>query len=149
MRIYGATSSSYIKAAFTISTNTDVIRTCGWYLHRKTRSQILAGSRQFRIFAIRPRSHFSAGLCDGVSLDSRTHFLRYAAADAKAGELTFTSGHPWETFRLQTAEHLEFWRDRIMPLYFFQESELRGMLTAFSMRGAEQARIARDKLLEI
>src|SRR5450756_249428 len=31
----------------------------------------------------------------------------------------------------------------------FQESELRGMLTAFSMRGAEQARIARDKLLEI
>jgi hypothetical protein len=36
-----------------------------------------------------------------------------------------------------------------MPLYFFQESELRGMLTAFSMRGAEQARIARDKLLEI
>ena len=86
---------------------------------------------------------------DGVSLDSRTHFLRYAAADAKAGELTFTSGHPWETFRLQTAEHLEFWRDRIMPLYFFQESELRGMLTAFSMRGAEQARIARDKLLEI
>jgi hypothetical protein len=86
---------------------------------------------------------------DGAPLDSRAHFLRYAAADAKAGELTFTSGHPWETFRLQTAEHLELWRDRIMPLYFFQESELRGILTAFSMGGAERARIAMDKLLEI
>ncbi len=86
---------------------------------------------------------------DGVPLDSRTHYLPYAAADATAGELTFTSGHPWKTFRLQTAKHLEFWRDRALPRYLFQESELRGMLMGFSMRGAEQARIATDQLLEI
>src|SRR5262245_18528732 len=85
---------------------------------------------------------------DGNPLDTRANYLRYAAADAKPGDLTFTSGHPGSTHRLDTVASLEFRRDA-MPSYLFLLSELRGTLTEFSTKGAEQARIARDRLFGI
>lgn len=78
----------------------------------------------------------------GAPLDTRANYLRYAAQDAQPGDLTFTSGHPGSTNRLITRAQLEFWRDVILPAAIFRNSELRGILTEFSARGPEQARIA-------
>ena len=86
---------------------------------------------------------------DGAPLDTRANFLRYAAADAQPGELTFTSGHPGSTHRLDTVAELEFRRDVSLPRSLFQQSELRGILTEFSTKGPEQARIARDRLFGV
>jgi hypothetical protein len=79
---------------------------------------------------------------DGQALDTRTNYLRYAASDAQSNDLTFTSGHPGTTRRLITVAELEFQRDTVLPFAIFQNSELRGILTEFSTKGAEQARIA-------
>jgi len=84
---------------------------------------------------------------DGNPLDSSANYLRFAAADARPGELTFTSGHPGWTLRLTTVASLEFFRDVSQARTIFLEAELRGMLTEFSTKGAEQARIAADLLL--
>jgi peptidase S46-like protein len=78
----------------------------------------------------------------GAPLDTRANYLRYAAQDAQPGDLTFTSGHPGSTNRLITQASLVFWRDVTLPSAIFRSSELRGILTEFSARGAEQARIA-------
>jgi hypothetical protein len=86
---------------------------------------------------------------DGNPLDSSANYLRYAAADAKAGELTFTSGHPGWTIRVTTVAGLEFFRDVSLARTIFLEAELRGTLTEFSTKGAEQARIAADLLLTV
>ncbi len=83
---------------------------------------------------------------DGAPLDSRANYLRYAADDAKAGDVTFTSGHPGSTQRLDTVASLEFRRDVTLPRSLFLLSELRGILTEFSTKGPEQTRIARDPL---
>ena len=86
---------------------------------------------------------------DGNPLDSRASYLRYAAADAQPGDLTFTSGHPGSTRRLDTVADLEFRRDGPLPRSIFQSSELRGILTEFSTKGPEQARIARGRLFGV
>jgi hypothetical protein len=86
---------------------------------------------------------------DGHPLDSRSNYLRYAAADAQAGDLTFTSGHPGSTHRLDTVADLEFRRDVTLPRDLFQQSELRGILTEFATRGDEQARISNGLLFGI
>jgi Peptidase S46 len=86
---------------------------------------------------------------DGNPLDSRANYLRYAAADAKAGDLAFTSGHPGSTHRLDTVASLEFRRDVTLPRTLFMLSELRGILTEFSTKGPEQARIAKDSLFGV
>jgi hypothetical protein len=86
---------------------------------------------------------------DGKPLDSRSSYLRYAAADVKAGDLTFTSGHPGKTNRLDTVAELEFLRYVTLPRDIFYDSELRGILTEFSATGAEQARIANDLLFGV
>jgi len=86
---------------------------------------------------------------DGNPLDTGANYLRYAAADAKPGDLTFTSGHPGTTHRLDTVASLEFRRDVTLPKTLFLLSEQRGMLTQFSTQGAEQARIARDPLFGV
>jgi hypothetical protein len=82
-------------------------------------------------------------------LDSSANYLRYAATDVKPGDLTFTSGHPGSTHRLDTVASLEFRRDVTLPRGLFLQSELRGILTEFSTKGPEQARIARDRLFGV
>jgi hypothetical protein len=86
---------------------------------------------------------------DGRPLDTSANFLRYAARDVRPGDLTFTSGHPGRTNRLDTVAELAFQRDVTLPSSIFYNSELRGMLTEFSMTGAERARIAKDMLLDV
>ena len=86
---------------------------------------------------------------DDKPLDSKSSYLRYAAADVQPGDLTFTSGHPGRTHRLDTAAELEFLRDVTLPRDVFYQSELRGILTEFLTKGAEQARIANELLVGV
>jgi peptidase S46-like protein len=86
---------------------------------------------------------------DDRPLDTSANFLRYAARDAQAGDLTFTSGHPGRTNRLDTVAALEFQRDVALPRGIFYNSELRGILTEFSATGAEHARIAKGMLFGV
>ena len=82
-------------------------------------------------------------------LDSSANYFHYAKVDAQAGDLTFTSGHPGATNRLDTVAELEFRRDVTLPRDIFYSSELRGILTEFSTKGVEQARIATGLLFGI
>ena len=78
---------------------------------------------------------------DDKPLDTKANYLRHARTDARPGEPTFTSGHPGSTHRQETVAALEFRRDVLLPRELIYNSELRGILTEFSTRGAEQARI--------
>ncbi len=86
---------------------------------------------------------------DDRPLDTSANFLRYAKRDVRPGDLTFTSGHPGRTNRLDTVAALAFQRDVTLPRGIFQDSELRGILTEFSATGAEPARIAKGMLFGI
>ncbi|MGO9172350.1 MAG: S46 family peptidase [Rhodomicrobium sp.] len=86
---------------------------------------------------------------NGKPLDTAANYFRYAAADAKPGDLTFTVGHPGSTQRLDTVAELEYGRDVSMPRSLFRLSELRGQLTEFSTKGPEEARIATGLLFGV
>jgi hypothetical protein len=82
----------------------------------------------------------------GKPLDSSANYLPFAKEDAKDGDLTFVSGHPGNTDRLDTVAELEFARDIKLPATVGYLAELRGVLEQFSEQGAEQRRIADSKL---
>jgi len=86
---------------------------------------------------------------NGKPLDTAANYFRYAAADAKPGDLTFTVGHPGSTQRLDTVAELEYGRDVSMPRSLFRLSELRGQLTEFSTKGPEEARITTGLLFGV
>jgi hypothetical protein len=86
---------------------------------------------------------------DDRPLDTAANFLRYAKRDVRNGDLTFTSGHPGRTNRLDTVAALEFQRDVTLPRGIFYDSELRGLLTEFAATGAEPARISKGALFGI
>ncbi len=82
----------------------------------------------------------------GRPLETAANYFPYAKADAKPRDLTFTVGHPGSTQRLDTVAELQYDRDVTLPRSLFRMSELRGELTEFSTKGAEEARIATGKL---
>jgi hypothetical protein len=86
---------------------------------------------------------------DGRPLDTSANYLRYAARDVRPGELTFTSGNPGATNRLDTVAQLAFERDVTLPRNLFYYSELRGLLTAFGAASAENARLAETLQLDV
>ncbi|MEX2188929.1 MAG: S46 family peptidase [Pirellulales bacterium] len=77
------------------------------------------------------------------------HFLKWSKAGAKEGELTFVSGHPGRTNRLNTVAHLEFLRDETYPwiLQVLRRREV--LLSTFSERSLENARRAKDELFGV
>lgn len=77
------------------------------------------------------------------------HFLAWSTGGAKDGELTFVSGHPGRTSRLNTVAHLEYLRDVVMPdqLDMLRRREI--MLKIFADRSLENARRAQDELFGI
>jgi hypothetical protein len=85
----------------------------------------------------------------GKPLDSGANYLRFAKQDAREGDLTFTSGNPGSTDRLDTVAELELTRDVKLPSTLFYLAELRGVLEEFSERGPEQRRIADSKLFSV
>ena len=77
------------------------------------------------------------------------HFLPFAKSNAKAGDLTFVSGHPGHTSREYTVAELAFERDFSQPRRLMRIAELRGRLIEFGNRGAEQKRIAESDLFGV
>ena len=67
-------------------------------------------------------------------------WFRWSAAGAKEGELTFVSGNPGGTDRKLTVAQLEYQRDTALPERMVALAELRGKLSEYAHRGAEQAR---------
>ncbi len=68
------------------------------------------------------------------------NWLRWSAAGAKEGELTFVSGNPGGTNRKLTVAQLEYQRDTSLPERMVALAELRGKLSEYARRGEEQAR---------
>ena len=86
---------------------------------------------------------------DDKPLDTSANFFRYAPEDVKPGDLTFTVGNPGSTKRLNTVAELEYNRDVTLPRALFRLSELRGLLTEFQTKGAEEKRIATGRLFGV
>ncbi len=83
---------------------------------------------------------------DGGRPAATPDYLRWSKAGAKEGDLIFMSGNPGKTSRQLTVAQLRYQRDVVIPEWGLRLAELRGFLTAFRQRGAEEARIASNKL---
>jgi hypothetical protein len=83
---------------------------------------------------------------NGKPLDSSANHLPFAKQDANEGDLTFVSGHPGGTDRLDTVAEVEFARDVRLPSTLLYLAELRGILEQFSEEGSEQRRNADTRL---
>jgi len=77
------------------------------------------------------------------------HWFGWSPAGTKEGDVTFVSGHPGSTSRLQTVAELEFWRDTGLLPRLLYLSEMRGMLVEYARRGKEQARHSKGLLFGI
>jgi hypothetical protein len=84
----------------------------------------------------------------GAPLLSKDHF-RWSKTPAKAGDLTFVTGHPGRTSRLLTMAQLEFDRDVKLVRSLIHASELRGFLTSYMQGGPEQHRNGEHALFGI
>lgn len=73
----------------------------------------------------------------------------WSPAGVKEGDLTFVSGHPGSTSRLLSVSELAFERDVVLPRRLLYWAELRGILTEYSRKGAEQKRVAKTPLFGI
>ncbi len=77
------------------------------------------------------------------------HYLTWSKNGCKDGELTFVSGHPGRTNRLNTVAELEYLRDRQFPLLLQRLFRLEVLYTAYSARSDENARRAREDLFSV
>ncbi|MDX2186153.1 MAG: S46 family peptidase [Opitutaceae bacterium] len=77
------------------------------------------------------------------------HFFTWSRNGIGEGELVFVSGHPGSTSRLLTVAELEYQRDVRVPnsLRYLKHREV--LLSSFSSRNPENARIAKDDLFSI
>ena len=85
---------------------------------------------------------------DGKPARTKRHLL-WSPSGAKEGDLTFVSGNPGTTSRLFTVAELEYERDVAIPRRLLRLAEMRGMVTQFQERGAEQKRISMNLLLGV
>jgi len=70
------------------------------------------------------------------------HYLKWSAEGAADGELVFVSGHPGNTQRLNTVEHLKFMRDVEAPFNLHRLWRREVQLQTFMARNTEFERIA-------
>ena len=85
---------------------------------------------------------------DGKPLQAK-NFLAWNPAGPKEGDVVFVSGHPGGTDRQLTIAELEYQRDVALPERIAAYSELRGALTQYQARGAEQRRVSNSLLFGI
>lgn len=85
---------------------------------------------------------------DGKPAKTEPYF-KWSQNGAQPGELTFTSGNPWRTSRLDAISKLEYQRDVALPERLFLLSQLRGVIEEFGNRGPEQARITSSLKLSL
>jgi hypothetical protein len=74
------------------------------------------------------------------------HYLKWSQAGAGDGELIFVSGHPGRTDRQNTVAHLEFLRDRALPIGLNTIRRREIALRMYSDKSLENARRAEDEL---
>src|SRR5690606_29422461 len=74
------------------------------------------------------------------------HFLKVSEQPLKEGDLTFVSGHPGRTERLNTSAHLEFLRDLRYPMALRMVRRAEVLLRTYGERSPEQKRRAQDDL---
>ncbi|MBI5478972.1 MAG: S46 family peptidase [Deltaproteobacteria bacterium] len=77
------------------------------------------------------------------------HYFRWSRGGAKDGDLTFVPGNPGRTSRLLTIAELEYERDVTLTERLVRFAEWRGLLTEFSRRSAEHARISNHDLFMV
>ena len=77
------------------------------------------------------------------------HYLKWSKSGVSENELVFVSGHPGRTSRLLTVAELEYQRDYRMPYALSYLHRLEVLLTAYSARGEENARRAKDLLFGV
>ncbi|HTU63912.1 MAG TPA: S46 family peptidase, partial [Polyangiales bacterium] len=77
------------------------------------------------------------------------NYFPFSAAGAQENELTFVSGNPGHTSREYSVAELLFERRVRLPRRLFGLSELRGQLTEFARRGAEQKRVSKTHLFYV
>ena len=76
-------------------------------------------------------------------------FLAWNEAGPREGDVVFVSGHPGGTDRQLTMAELEYQRDVQLPATLMRLSELRGAVTGFQGRGAEQRRVSNSLLFGV
>ncbi len=74
------------------------------------------------------------------------NYLKWSREGVKEGELAFVSGHPGSTDRFITLAQVEYLRDTSYPLMNAYLGATIAALKAYGAQGAENARVARDKL---
>ncbi|MBX6316066.1 MAG: S46 family peptidase, partial [Isosphaeraceae bacterium] len=77
------------------------------------------------------------------------HYLKWSPRGSKEGELVFVAGHPGRTSRLNTVAHLEYLRDVGFPLSLSLLKNREEHLLAYSKKGNEQARQAKEDLFGV
>lgn len=77
------------------------------------------------------------------------NFLKWSKNGAGDGELVFVSGHPGNTDRLNTVSHLEFLRDRSIPLRIADLYREEVLLRTYGERSLENARQSQEELFYI
>jgi hypothetical protein len=77
------------------------------------------------------------------------HFLKWSEAGCKDGDLTFVSGHPGRTDRLNTVKHLQFLRDTAYPLLLDYLRRKEVLLKTFGDRSKENMRRAEETLFSV
>jgi len=80
---------------------------------------------------------------------STPNYFPFSAAGAQENELTFVSGNPGHTSREYSVAELLFERRVRLPRRLFGLSEMRGQLTEFARRGAEQKRVSKTHLFYV
>ncbi|HZZ72733.1 MAG TPA: S46 family peptidase [Pirellulales bacterium] len=77
------------------------------------------------------------------------NYLKWSPHGAADGELTFVSGHPGRTDRLNTVKHLEYLRDISYPLLLDNLRRREILLKNYADRSLENAREAQEELFGI
>jgi hypothetical protein len=77
------------------------------------------------------------------------NYFKWSPAGAKDGELTFVSGNPGSTSRLNTVAHLEYLRDFGFPLLLRYLEHERKLLQNYGSRGEEERRRSLEELFSI
>jgi Peptidase S46 len=74
------------------------------------------------------------------------HYFKWSTAGAKEGNLTFVTGHPGSTSRLNTVAHLEQLRDTSIPIIIRLLERREGVLKKYMALGEEQTRQSQSEL---
>ncbi len=77
------------------------------------------------------------------------NYLRFSPTGPQDGELVFVSGNPGRTDRLNTVEHIEFFRDVTYPFTLNLLRRREVLLNSYAERSLENDRRAHDQLFSV